>query len=382
MITLRHYHLDTRFRPVRRKVPGMDEPRWVNIDVENEITDGVDKRREIDADLRTFESNLQLAPWPESIPSKIWIDRTARYLDPVDGFNFRLHHFDQTDNTYHEIPAGAATFTYNPDPEVDRASGRIIPALEWPEIRDIYGPEYVRLEGLNETMARVNEPLVTQIQGLHRGARVALELPDNHILAPFDFRYPERYDAVYDDGTPLSPEELRQACLLHDGGSYRLYHRQRNWKWQYFFYAHYIYINFVEMYVLSIPFIESWWDKPPIYTPRRHDIFTTIDVDYVDAACLDQFDSSHAAERFRHEVMAQQYWSICEAQIFLNNDPGELTIWRDPEERMDTFLGLARYDRATGEETPIIWFRYAQSTSSRYPRAQIAHWQDVPWFVI
>lgn len=360
----------------------MDEPRWVNIDVENEITDGVDKRREIDADLRTFESNLQLAPWPESIPSKIWIDRTARYLDPVDGFNFRLHHFDQTDNTYHEIPAGAATFTYNPDPEVDRASGRIIPALEWPEIRDIYGPEYVRLEGLNETMARVNEPLVTQIQGLHRGARVALELPDNHILAPFDFRYPERYDAVYDDGTPLSPEELRQACLLHDGGSYRLYHRQRNWKWQYFFYAHYIYINFVEMYVLSIPFIESWWDKPPIYTPRRHDIFTTIDVDYVDAACLDQFDSSHAAERFRHEVMAQQYWSICEAQIFLNNDPGELTIWRDPEERMDTFLGLARYDRATGEETPIIWFRYAQSTSSRYPRAQIAHWQDVPWFVI
>lgn len=360
----------------------MDEPRWTNIDVEMSVNDRSWRRSQIDEELRTFEGRLDLAPWPEPMPSKIWIDRTARYVHPDDGFNFRLHHFDQTDNTYHEVPAGAASLTYNVEPEVNRAEGRIIPVQEWRDVRDIYGPEYVRLEGLNETMAKVNEPIVTQIQGLHRGARIALELPDNHLLAPFDFRYPERYEAHWEDGTPLSPEELRQACLLHEGGSYRLYHRQRNWKWQYLFYAHYLYMNFVEMYVLSIPFIESWWDKPPIYTPRRHDIFTTMDVDYVDAACLDQFDSSQAAETFRHEVMAQQYWTPCEVMVFMNNDPGWMTIWRDPEEPLDTFLGLSRHDRATGEETPVIWFRYKTRTAELYPRSLVAYWSEVPWFVI
>lgn len=379
MITLRHYDAGTRLTAVAGGVPGMVEPRYLEVRMyETRLGDNAEWINEW---LRQIHPGVEIAPWPEDMPRKAWVDVTNRYIDVDDGFRLVGHHYDQVNGDYAEIPGGQMPMLAAPDHEMDRGDGRIIRSLDWRDVREREGRGWIRLDTSNKLSGGLTSPAMTQIEGLHAGSRVALELPDNHLFAPFDLRHCDRYYAEDEDGALLTPAATALAGLVADGGSYRLYHRPRRWEYGVLMQVDYLYASFVESFVMSIMFSFFWYDRPPFW-PYRHDILHTGDNPLgVDAAIYAAVNSTEATAMMRGEIAKLEFHTPCEILTFLGVQPAMVTVWRIPERAADPFLAIERYDRATGDAVALKWWRYRTNQDAYYPKRSIGYWEQVPIYI-
>lgn len=372
MIYCNLYDGGTEFRTFDEGVPGMLRPVWIQQDYEGTVI--ADRLVEINENFKTV-TPLACAPWPEDMPGKMWIDHTSRYAGTNGGLALNLYSYDPISDDYPALPGGVSQFVTDPEPELDRGEGRLLRSLDWEEVQaGADDPtEWVRLPARNEYGGTdLHEPLTLQVFGNHC-AEVALELPDNSLFAPFDFRELSRY-RVFEDGVEAAVSETDKAhyLRLRDGGTYALYLKPRRWRW------------FAEvecMFVHATPWwssfvIESfnmpYWDRPPVY-PYRHSILSgdssDIGIDY-------QFTRSRAAAQLRENILDTQYVTLCEAYVYVSNDPAKITIWRYPHRGGEFVAGIGRIDKYTGHETRV-WVQQVDTYSSVYPIQQIAYYEMV-----
>jgi len=381
MIAARLFDLGTRYTGVNSGVPGMTEPRYLQVSMYEDALE--DRSRQINDALLEVSPAQDCVPWPEQMPRKCWVDTTQRYIDPHDGIRFNLRYHVPVVDDYTLAPAGDAVLVANPDPEVDRADGRITKWLRWPDVQDVRGPDWIRLDATNHAQGGLTAPACLNLTGGYRGGAVALELPDNTLFAPWDLSELDRY-LVYrelpdGDLARLSAAEAARETLLRDRGLYSLYLRPRRWEWSVLMQVDYLYVSFVEHFIFSLFFTFRWYDRPPFW-PRRHNIFQSGgEPDAVDAACYEKLNNSEATAMMRSEIMKLQLFTPCEVITFLRAHPAEVTIWRIPERARDICLGIGRVDKTTGLENRV-WLRYA-TEQTRYPKTQVAYWHEVPIYI-
>lgn len=375
--------LDAGTSPIKNPVllgpfpPGMDGLVYREIDFEE---DNVDPRpAEINDAMRAVE-DVSIRPWPEELPGQSWIDKTRRYeTDGDDGFRLNLYRHDRTSGTYAPVPAGEITLELNEPRETNEQAARITRELTWEEIqnRATTPADWLRLnvENRKSTGTDLENPLSIQWRGL-RGTEYRLEMPDQSLFAPFDFRYPERYQGMTDDGVLLDPNETAGRLSLFAGGRYRLYFRPRKWRYVATVIAHYLLISAFELVPFSEVFTRANTQRPPFY-PIRHDLIHTSKIKTIpnfygdlrswDAGINWQWEHTRSAAAIAHEIIDSQYWTKLLVKLFVGNEDADVTITRYPPDPDDIVFGIGRIDTATGRESRT-WIVQRAELVDQYPR--------------
>jgi hypothetical protein len=380
MIYASLFDAGTELRKLPADVPGMDEAWWINSGWEESFFEHASGRRiaELNARMQNIQ-NLQVRPWPEPMPGKMWIDNTHRYRRfGFDGLKFRMSMWDRIPDTFLLAPAGDPELVTQtvPSPILEPVEGRLLRELSWREIqaRAENPGEWYRLDTLNESEGtQLQEPLALAFRGI-RGPLVP-GIEDQSLFAPFDLALGESiYRAVDESGVEVPLER----AWLYPRGTYDLYLRTRKWRYNVIVYATFLYISWFEMYTIVTPFVHMWYDRPPVY-PLRHNILET-SPGTNDAAIVLQFEQSQAAADLTQQIFQAQWWTLCDAFIFQSVERVEMWVNRMPPAKREVILGVSRIDQATGAESRV-WVENRLNMTTVYPVQQIAYFEEVPWWI-
>lgn len=369
-------------------VPGMDSVYYNESDFEE---DGVDPRpHEINELVRTV-NDFDLAPWPEKMSGKCYLDNTSRYQsDGLDGLQLTLHKFDRLTGESPIASAGEWRLDLSDDQQLDREAGRVVRELRWREVQERAETpaEWLRLDLINENLTGTNlkDPLFANWIGL-RGKEFQLELPDNILFAPFDLSHPERYRVLDDDGNQVESELSPHLLNLYNGGRYRIYLRPRKWRYVAVVIVHYAHISPFEYFIAEETFTRAHTHRPPFY-PYRHDIIETskyaIIPDYwgiyhsLDIGVNWQWEHSRSAHALAREIMEGQLFGKLYSKIFAGNEYPVVTITTREPDPDDIVLGIGRIDSSGREDR--FWIQQTANLYSVYPWTVIGSF-IVPWSV-
>ena len=355
-------------------VPGMDELTWVEPDTEEDIR--TDLSGELNADMMATGPDLTIAPWPLPVPRQAPVDLTERY----GSLAFHLHEYDQAHETWAPVPAGTAMMRTAWD-LLDRDQVAMTKMRSPQEVRDLKpDPEnWIRLPFRNETGGTdLKDPIAMIWNGL-QNARFTLELPDNDVFEPFDLTHPERYAFVGDGGVALDHGERWGA--FGDRARVVLYLRPRRWRWVVTVLCHYEFVTWFEEVPDDEMFVEVFYRRPPFY-PTRHDIASSAqpgaynlydwagNLRSYDDGISSGWDLSWHSIDLRNQIIEQQWYSLCEAYIFLSNEMPDIAIEAYPPRPGDVILGIGFVDEATGRESRA-WVVQAVDASGIYPHRTV-----------
>lgn len=372
------------------KVPGMDELAYTEVDYEEDIRTSV--LTSTNEAMLAADPLIDLAPWPLPLPRMAPADFTQR----MRGLQFQLHQWDPAFEAWGVVPGGLAVIQPANDPlasRLDRDQVNLTRELNPAEVREwmtaagLDASRWLRLPFRNETGGTdLKEPLFLRWQGL-QGARYTLELPDNDFYEPFDLTHPERYAFLGEDGKPLEHGELWGA--FGDRNRVVVYLRPRRWRWLVTVIAHYEWANWFEDVQNDEVFLSVYYQRPPFY-PYRHDLPNASDPAayglanfYGEPRSYDQglessWDLSWHSIDLRHQILAQQWFSLCEVYVFVGNEDPDLTLLAYPPRAGEIVAGIGFRDELTGRESRV----YAQlkdDQAALYPQRTIGLFLLVGW---
>lgn len=370
----------TELRKLPADVPGMDEAWWINSGWEQSFFEYGQGGRIAELNARMMNvQDLDVRPWPEPLPGKMWIDNTHRYRRlGTDGLQFRLSMWDRIPDIYLLAPAGGPLLKTQTVPSaiLNPVEGRLLREMSWREIQAAAeNPgEWIRLDTLNESEGtQLQEPLALAVRGIRGPVIPGIE--DQSLFAPFDLSLgADVYRAIDDAGAEVPLER----AWMYPRGRYSLFLRPRNWHYSVIVYAVFLYVSWFEMYTVVTPFTHAWYDRPPVY-PLRHNILETSPATN-DAAVVWQFEHSQAAADLTQQIFEAQWWTLCDAFIFQSIELVQMWVDRVPPASREVILGVTRVDQATGAESRV-WVENRRNMSAEYPQQQIAFFEDVPWWI-
>lgn len=374
----------------RVPVPGMDVAYYREIDMEYDWPQ--ERTDQINASIVAADSRVELRPWPEPFPGNMWIDYHEYNRGEDGGFQFHFYHRDQYNPTiFDKVPLDLTQIEdpANIKPSVSRRWERMSDSLNEDEIADRTEPptEFIRQPLGNESAGTTDlrNPAVI-MQRAHEGARFVPTLNYSPLYMPFDFRYPERYVLLGEDGSN-SPADVAQFLTLSNNAHYRLYLLPAKWRWVATVKAYYYYVSWFEFFLTNQIFTKAWFSRPPIYT-RRHDVVHSAgrhDIEYEhnwyawDAGVNDGFDRSRGSATLRTWIIDAQWWTYSEAYVFARNDDVTMVLWLHPPDVNDIVCGIGRVDHPSGKEERV-WVKQKVDLSSEYPNTVMGQWY-VPFAV-
>jgi hypothetical protein len=382
MIYASLFDAGTELRRQPADVPGCDTAWWTDAHFEESIFEYRKRSKTLHQNEKMRDADpMEIRPWPEPMPGKMWVDHTARYTwNGLDGLSLNLYHVDRIAGDFPPLPAGAAQLITNPKPEVDRAEGRTLRELTWREVRDAAETptDWYRLDTLNESQGtQLTEPLALIVPEA-RGS-IALEMVNQSLFDPFDLRKGTEWYRATDDNGEAFTGDVSEYLYLYPRGRYNLYFRPRRWRYYVVVYAVFIYISFFELFPVTTAFTHAWYDTAPRY-PIRHNILNT-NPGSTDPAILWQFEHSQAAADLTHQIFEAQWWTPCEAFIFSSIELVQMWVYREAPRKYENVLGIGRVDQATGRESRV-WIQNLNDRDDDYPREEIAFFEQVPWYIL
>jgi hypothetical protein len=371
---------DAGTKPVPQydQVPGLDWLRWIEVDYEEDIRTNL--LNEENVAMRAWKPYLDIRQWPAKVPRHAPADYTMRY----DGFNFRLHHYVDYAGDYAEVP-GHRSYIDSTFMPLDRDHENMSCEASRQDVQDLEGlftfdKRPIRLPYDNEVFGtRLKDPLVAFHIG-QVGPSYVLELPDNDLFEPFDLTHPERYYVVDEDGEVI---ENGADWLLTANNEFRvLYMRPRRWRWIVTVLAHYEYADWWGSSPSDEMFISAFFNRPPFY-PIRHNIGVTAKMASYDEftnwigeprsydeGLSSSWDLSWHSQDLREQILDQQWWSMCEAYIFIGNEPPDCSIIAHPPRVGEVVAGFGIVDNLSGHEE-TVWVVQATDASQVYPQRTI-----------
>jgi hypothetical protein len=356
------------------KVPGEDELTWVETDTEEDIR--TDLSHEMNAAMMATQPELTIAPWPLPVPRQAPVDLTMRY----QWLAFHLHEYDQAHEAWAPVPGGTATIRSTYD-RLDRDQVAMTKMRSPHEVRALKSdPEnWIRLPFVNEAAGTdMKDPIAMIWNGL-QNARFTLELPDNDVFEPFDLTHPERYSFVGDGGKAIESGQAWGA--FGDRARVVLYLRPRRWRWVVTVLAHFEFVTWFEEVPNDEMFVCAFFRRPPFY-PYRHNIAVSAQPDQYntpdyfgnlrsyDQGISSAWDLSWHSIELRRQILDQQWFSMCEAYVFLGNEPPDIAIQAYPPRMGEIVVGIGFVDEATGRESRA-WAVQATDASAIYPQRTV-----------
>jgi len=380
------HDLGTKARHTADVVPGMDALRWAQRRCEYSVATPLPT--DFERRLRAEGPQLvAMQPWPLPFRGVAPVDLTDRYR----ALTLRLHQWDQDGQRWAPAPAG--------DNRLDATDGAVSSRPQWRHSRTAtvaeqqanpaqVPTEWVRQPIGNEVSAcALKPPVELRWHGLP-GCRYTVELRDNLFFAPFDLSQPERYQWVGDDHMDL--EDGHRWATWGDGARLRLYLRPRTWKIWARTIAHYVAVNFFEMYYSDEVFTRVYWDRPP-FEPVRQNIVVTGESAEIwyewfgglycsyDQGIEWAFEHSVTAAEMRHEIVQQQWWSPCAAYVLMDVEGAVLVIDAVAPQPGETVLGIEREDLVSGRASRV-WAVQQADVSSVYPTQAVGTYIAEGWY--
>lgn len=372
---------------VRELVPGADLLYWRELRVEEDAFAWDVPAH--NAAMVAAAGDVDVAPWPEKVARCAPVDITARY-----DFAVRLQLLQRasllaaTDpQAWGEVPDGLARIIdpRTPVDPFDRGASHLTGQRSQEEIRaESAEPwRFLRLPFRNEVGAcDFKRPAVFRWDGL-QAARFTFRLEDDPLFVPFDLSHPERYAWFGEDGSPLEGGEA--FAEVGAGADLVLYLVPRRWRLWIHCWVHYEWITWFEQVPNDEQFIRIFYDRPPFY-PVRHDVVHSAGQadlwhDYEeawlswDSGVDSKVTGSAAAAALRHEIVMQQWYSLCTAYVLTGVEPAKVTIWQDPPRVGEIVAGIGHRSRSLGVERPI-WAVQATDASALYPRTVIGEFYN------
>jgi len=223
-------------------------------------------------------------------------------------------------------------------------------------------------------------------QGMHNG-RFTIEVPENDIFEPFDLTHAERYVFVTDADVAI--EHGEEWGAFGDNARLVFYLRPRRWRWIVVVLAHFEHGNWFESVANDEVFISVFYLRPPFY-PMRHNIGVTAQPDsyqvfnfYGQERSLDNglssaWDLSWHSRELSRQILAQQWFSLCEYYIFTGNEDPDLALVAMPPRVGEIVEGIGFVDEASGRESRI-WAKQRADLSATYPQRTIGQFLLAGW---
>lgn len=386
MISAALHDLGTQARHTPDVVPGMDALRWSQRHSEYSVA--VPLPEDHERRMRTEGRQVvTMQPWPLPFRGAAPVDLTDRYR----ALTLRLQQWDQDGQRWAPAPGG--------DNLLDDSAGAVSSRPQWRHLRAATlaeqqanpaqtATEWVRQPLGNETSACVMQPPVElRWHGLP-GCRYTVELRDNLFFAPFDLTHPERYDWLDDDH--MLVEDGHRWATWGDRARVRLFLRPRTWKWWVRTIAHYLAVNWFEMYYSDEVFTRVYWDRPPFEPVRQNVVVTgpTADIWYewfggvycsYDQGIDWAFEHSATAAEMRYEIVQQQWWSPCAAYVLVSVEGALIVIEATTPRVGETIVGIEREDLASGR-TYRLWAVQKTELTSVYPTLPVGTFVSEMWY--
>jgi len=366
----------------RAVVPGEDNLLWTEVDTEEDVR--VDLLRQTNDAMRRVDPYLTVAPWPLPVPRQAPLDYTMRY----QGFELRLHQYDQAFERWAPAPGGLARIAPITNP-LDRDQQVMSRMMKPEEIRETAADptRWIRLRFQNEYTGTVLKDAVwMRWQGMHN-ARFTIEVPENDIFEPFDLTHAERYVFVTDDDRAI--EHGEEWGAFGDNARLVFYLRPRRWCWIVTVLAHFMHGNWFESVANDEVFISVFYLRPPFY-PMRHDIGqSALPESYellnfygqprsLDNGLSSGWDLSWHSRDLRAQILAQQWFSLCEFYVFTGNEDPDLALIAMPPRVGEIVAGIGFVDEASGRESRI-WAKQTADLSMVYPQRTIGQFLLAGW---
>ncbi len=372
----------TRPQVTVAKLPGMDELAWIEVDTEEDIR--TDLSQPMNAAMMAAEPELTIAPWPLPVSPQAPLDLTMRY----EWLAFHLMEWDTVHEEWTDVPAGVATILS--DPDRSDPTQRAMTKMQSPaEVRaqNIEPEKWIRLPFVNESGGTgLKDPVAMIWNGL-QASRFTIELPDNDVFTPIDLTHPERYSWLGDDGKPIENGEMFAG--FGDRARVVLYLRPRRWKWTVIVFCLFEYEDWWGGAPSYETFVSTFYRRPPFY-PVRHNLAVTNQsnqynlINYngqprtYDAGIDSTWDLCWHSRDMRSQIIAAQWFTMCEAYIFVSNEPPDISIQAAPPRFGEIVLGIGFVDEASGRESRV-WAQVIADESTVYPLRTVgqflANWQ-------
>jgi hypothetical protein len=377
----------------RNPVPGMDQGYYRELDMEYDFR--WDRREDIRNLILGVDRRIPFRPWPTPLPGNLWVDWSMSYYGAAGGLQVRFWHYDFWGDKYHPVPAELSE-TQKPDDQsesIDPDERRVGRELTQVEVREkVPAPDnlkWLRLELKNETgQPQLKAPVVIK-QGGHAGTAYVPTVNFSPCFLGCDLtKGTEWYGFIDDDGNPIRDDKGMSFCHIRDESHYRFYLAPAKWRITATVYAHFWYGNYFESYGVLDVFTKAWFTRPSVY-PEMHDVIHTKDqaaiewygADYAyDAGVQSAFERSRGSLELAQEIIAAQWWTLCEFYIFLFNDPALIALWQYPPDPGDIVMGIGRVDQPGGMEERV-WVVQKKNILEEHPREVIGLF-FVPWNVV
>ncbi len=322
-----------------------------------------------------------LATWPPGMPARMPVDWSEINSGTAGGPVFALHHHDPvtalTAPLPHPYARQVAASLYSPTSDGDDCN---VGATAYHE--DISaanhaagGPVHLRLNERNRDGGTwLERPLNLRWHDV-AGGQAVIELADNDLFAAFDLRERGRYCVLDGNGVTVLAAEAADFLRFRPGELWRLYLRPQMWWLDITILCHYLIITpFAEIPADEILFYEGAM-RPPVW-PYRHNLLssrTTADVPSYfggmfswDDGINSGFNASAVAVGLREAVRAQEYHTMCMAQILLSNELPWCNVWTDAPAAGDIIAAFDHVDRATGQHERYL-LQQAVDLQAIYP---------------
>lgn len=360
-------------RVIANAAPGEDQLGYVEVNTEEDIR--TDLTLDLNRAMRNWQPDVEIRPWPWPFPRQCYLDFSMRY----NGFNIQLWQWDDATGDCAELPAGQATIQPSPD-VLTRAGQRALRKANVAEIQAIPVEGFATTTRLGITNegggTALKEPLVWLYHG-QQDQCYFFVLPDNDIFTPFDLTHPERYAAWNANGQAV---DVASFCYVKEGQIVELILRPRRWRWIVELIAHFEYEDWWGAAPSDEYFVSAFFMRPP-FNPYR---FIQADTDPstwefpdsfgnlvgYDTAIDNAWDLSWHSEDLRNQILDQQFFDMCEAYVFLGNDPPTITIQAYPPRRGDIVCGIAKFDQASGQRD-VVWLIQNSDASLVYPQRTV-----------
>jgi hypothetical protein len=364
--------LDGLTRPLVKvnAAPGEDELTYIEVDTEEDIR--TDLSLDMNRAMKDWQPDLDLKPWPWPLPRQVYLDFSIRY----QWFNIQLWQWDYVTNLSAQLAAGQATVQDNSD-VLARSGQRALRKANVGEIQAIPAPGFstaTRLGIRNEGGGTIlKEPLVWLYHG-QQDQRYYLVLPDNELFTPFDLTEPARYAALDANGEAV---DVASFCYVKEGQVLELILRPRRWKWIVQLIAHFEYEDWFGSAPSDEYFVSTFFMRPP-FNPYRFDQANANPATWdfpdsfgnlvgYDVAIDNAWDLSWHSRDLRRQILDQQFFDMCEAYVFLGNDPPTITIQALPPRIGEVVCGIAKFDQASGSRD-VVWLVQNSDASLVYPQ--------------
>lgn len=362
--------------------PGLDKFHWTQPTLWEDYS--LDLTREDQNDEMMDVRSVPVKAWPESMPSHMWIDLTDRYERAGDeGIALHMKLYDPWVG-FPELTSNYYTPAASIDPEVDFDERDVAGSVDWRTTRKTWWdqgkrPGFVRLDTENEVGGtRLGREWVLKTTGI-RNQRVTFVLDDNSMFVPFDLTKGTEWYEVRGSNMELLSEARQKTLFQFLGNSAVTLHlRPRRIRYIARALARYVMATPFESAENDEYFITVGWMRLPVY-PVRHDIKNTAgnqDVYHqwfstwmaVDNGIRDWWIRSKAISRMSHDMVQQQYYTLCTAYILLFSSDTMITLEAEPPEVGDIVLAVEVYDTSLDDSGGAYFIIQKKDVSSYYPK--------------